>query len=264
MHGPEPGKRRAGAAPGPKPNPLCYIQDRMQVESALFFETSREIYARVFRELRPRPAAPEIEIQFRRFANLNSSIRMVNGRIVVRMSDLLEGAPAPVLESLAYILVSKMLRLAVPAAHIRRYRLFVGRREVRRSVHLVRQQRGRKFLSGPAGRCYHLEEIFEEMNRRFFNGLMARPQLGWSRRESRTVLGHFDPSHNAIILSRLLDRGAVPRLVLEYVMYHEMLHLKFPVELRSGRRVIHGAEFRAAEKTFPGFGEAKAMLRRLG
>ena len=105
--------------------------------------------------------------------------------------------------------------------------------------------------------------IFDELNVRHFGGLMAVPQLGWSRRPSKTLLGHFDPSHNAIILSRILDRPTVPRLAVEYVLYHEMLHLKHPVEHKGTRRCVHTPEFRADEKLFPHLEEAKRLLRHL-
>jgi hypothetical protein len=235
----------------------------MHVESALFFETPEQIYARVFRALKPRTPIPEIHVEFRRFANVNSSIRLEDGRLSVRISDLLQGAPAPIQEALAYILLSKLYRKPVPAAYSHRYRLYLNRRDVRRTVQLVRQERGRKYVSGAQGDVYNLEEIFEELNLRYFYGLMARPDLGWSRQVSRTMLGHYDPCHNAIILSKLLDRPAVPRLAVEYVMYHEMLHLRHPVEHKGARRCVHTAEFRAAEKQFEQLKEAKALLKAL-
>src|SRR2546427_5193654 len=40
-------------------------------------------------------------------------------------------------------------------------------------------------------------------------------------RSSRSMLGHFDPSHNAIIISRIFDNPKTPRLALEYVLFHE-------------------------------------------
>jgi hypothetical protein len=92
---------------------------------------------------------------------------------------------------------------------------------------------------------------------------MARPELGWSRRPSRTILGHYDPSHNAIVLSSVMDRPGVARLVVEYVMFHEMLHLRHPVEHRGVKRCVHTAEFRAAEKEFPQLAEAKLLLKTL-
>lgn len=231
--------------------------------SAVLFETPVEICRRVFRDVRPRTPFPEFSVEFCRFANANSFIRMEAGRLEFRISDALESAPAPVFEALAYILICKLFRKPVPAAQRHRYNLYLNRQDVRRSLHLLRQTRGRKHLSGPQGQHWNLEEIFAVLNERFFNGLLAQPSLGWSRRVSRTVLGHFDPGHNAIIISRLFDKPNIPRLALDYVMYHEMLHLRHPVETKGARRRIHPKEFRDAEKLFPDLKEAKALLDKL-
>ncbi|MEP6538416.1 MAG: SprT-like domain-containing protein [Bryobacteraceae bacterium] len=235
----------------------------MEVESTLFFETPEEIYRRVFQRVNPNAIAPEIHVEFRRFANANSSIRLQNGRIEVKITDLLAAAPAPVMEALAHILLSKLYRKPVSRNYSHQYRLYLNRKDVRTSLHCLRRARGRKYLSGAQGQCYNLTELFEELNTRHFCGLMARPELGWSRRPSRTMLGHYDPSHHVIILSSILDRPAVPRLAVEYVMFHEMLHLKHPVDHRGARRCVHTPEFQASEKQFPGLGEAKLLLKKL-
>jgi hypothetical protein len=233
------------------------------VQSALLFESVERIFARVFREWKPRTPLAGVEVVFRPFANANSSIRLEADRLRVRLPDVLEGAPAPILEALANILIAKLYRRPVPTAFNDRYRRYLNRREMRRSLNLLREIRGRKFVSGPAGAVYHLDEIFEQLNAAHFHGLMARPALGWSRQPSRTTLGHWDPSHNAIILSKLLDRPETPRLAVEYVLFHEMLHLRFPVDHRGVRRRVHTPEFRQAEKTFPRLREARELLRKL-
>jgi hypothetical protein len=168
-----------------------------------------------------------------------------------------------VAEALAHILLSKLFRKPIPRIYLSRYRLFLNRREMRRRIHLIRQLRGRKYLSGPEGKCHNLNEVFEELNRKYFDGLMGRPQLGWSKQRSRTMLGHFDPSHNAIIISRILDHPSVPRRALEYVMFHEMLHLRYPVDHTGARRRVHTREFREAEREFDDLKEAKEMLKKL-
>jgi predicted metal-dependent hydrolase len=237
--------------------------DLQGLPASLFFETPLEIYTRVFRELKPRTAVPELRVEFCRFANADSFIRLEQGSLHVRMSDLLEGAPAPVLEALAHILLGKLYRKPVGRMYSHRYRLYLNRRDVRRQAHLVRQIRGRKFISGPQGAHHNLEEIFERLNGRYFDGLLGRPQLGWSRGSSRRMLGHFDPSHNAIVISRIFDRPETPLLALEYVMFHEMLHLRFPVDHSGMRRCVHTKEFKEAEKQYPQFKEAKELLKKL-
>jgi SprT-like family len=235
----------------------------MWLESAILFEKPHEIFERVFRDLRPRTKLPEIRVEFRRFANANSFVRLEEDVLSVRITDVLERAPAPILEALAYILLSKLYRRPVPRVYSERYRRYLNRKEMRRCLHIVRQTRGRKFVSGPKGEQYDLEEIFEQLNHEYFFGLMARPALGWSLRVSRATLGHYDPSHNAIIISKLLDSEKALRLAVEYVMFHEMLHLRFPVDHKGARRCVHTPEFKQAEKQFPLFKEAKELLKRL-
>jgi len=233
------------------------------LQSAIFFETPVEVFARVFRELKPRTPVPRVQVEFCKFANANSFIRWDEGGLHVRITDVLEGGPAPILEALAHILLGKLLRRPAARVHAERYRRYLNRKDMRRSLQLVKQTRGRKFISGPRGDCYDLEEIFEELNIAYFHGLMARPLLGWSRAPSRVTLGHYDPSHNAIILSRLLDSARTPRLAVEYVLFHEMLHLRFPVEHRGARRCVHTREFKQAEKAFPNLKQAKDLLQRV-
>jgi predicted metal-dependent hydrolase len=222
-----------------------------------------EIFQESYTELRPGTSLPEFKVEFFAFANVNNTIRLRDGRLLVRLSDLLEGAPDTVLKAIAHILLAKMYRRPIDQGQAARYRKYVASHEIVRKAHLVRQMRGRKLLRSPLGHFYDLDAIFEDLNRRFFHGLMARPRMSWSQTKTRRILGHYDPAHNAIVISRIFDHPATPRYVLEYIVYHEMLHLKHPVRLRGSRRCVHSPEFQAEEKRFPGVADANAFLKRL-
>ena len=222
-----------------------------------------EIFQETYRELRPGTIVPELKIQFYAFANVNNTIRLREGRLLVRLSDLLEGAPEAVLRAIAHILLAKMYRQPIDRGQSARYRKYVASHDIVRKTHLVRQMRGRKRLRTARGHFYDLDEIFEDLNTRFFHGLMARPRMSWSQTKTRRILGHYDPAHNAIIISRIFDHPAMPAFVVEYIVYHEMLHLKHPVRLRGSRRCVHSAEFQAEEKLFPRIREANIFLKRL-
>jgi hypothetical protein len=118
-------------------------------------------------------------------------------------------------------------------------------------------------MSDPRGRCYDLAVLFAELNASYFGGAITATKLSWSARPSRVRLGHYDIVHHAIVLNRSLDRHDVPRVAVEYILYHEMLHVKHPVESAGGRRRIHPPAFRAEEKLFAGYAEARAVLRKL-
>lgn len=222
-----------------------------------------EIFEESFRALRPLSPIPELQAEFFAFSNINHTIRLRQGRLLVRISDLLEGAPESVLRAIAHILLAKMYRQPVDRTHALRYRRYVQSERMSRRTHRVRQMRGRKRIVSPEGHAYDLEAVFDDLNSRFFRRLLARPQMSWSGHRARHRLGHYDPAHNAIVISRVLDHPRVPRYVVEYIVYHEMLHMKHPVKACRGRRSVHSADFQAEEKLFPAREAAKWFLKHL-
>lgn len=223
----------------------------------------QQIFQVAYRDLRPRAPMPPFEIRFRRFVSLNTTIRLREGRLHVSLSDLLEAAPVSVLQAIAHILIAKLYRKPIEAFHSDRYRRYTRSEAVSRQAEIARQTRGRKQIHTHIGRYYDLEDVFESVNRRFFHGLMGRPVLTWSSHHARRILGHYDAAHNTIVVSRVFDGPQVPRYAIEYLMYHEMLHLKHPVRVRSGRRCVHSREFQAEERLFPELEQAKAFLKLL-
>jgi hypothetical protein len=221
------------------------------------------IFQEEYRVLRPRAPMPPIHVRLRRFTSLNTTIRLREGQIRVSLSDLLEGAPESVIRAIAHILLAKLYRKPIDAAHNLRYKRFASSAAVTRQTELIRSARGTKRYFGPEGRYYHLEEIFDSLNMRFFGGLMGRPDLTWSEHHAKRSLGHYDAAHNTIVVSRVFDRPSSPRYAIEYLLFHEMLHLKHPVRMRGVRRCVHSREFKAEERKFPQIEEALAFIKRL-
>ena len=222
-----------------------------------------EVFEQEYRELRPRAPIPPFDIRYRRFTSLNTTIRLREGKLHVRLSDLLESAPDSVHRAIAHILLAKLYRKPIAAAHADRYRRHTTSDAVSRQAEHIRQTRGRKRIFTPLGRHYDLDEVFDSLNARFFHGLLGRPTLTWSAHAARRMLGHYDAAHNTIVVSRVFDRSDTPRCAIEYLLYHEMLHLKHPVRVKAGRRCVHSKEFQAEERLFPELDQAKAYLRRI-
>src|SRR5438046_760191 len=105
-----------------------------------------QIFQESYRELRPIADIPDFAVEFFAFANLNNTIRLRDGKVRVRLSDLLEGAPEAVLRSIAHILLAKIYRKPLDRGHVLRYRRYAAGHHVARKVHLVRKLRGRKHI----------------------------------------------------------------------------------------------------------------------
>ncbi|UWZ87061.1 M48 family peptidase [Occallatibacter riparius] len=206
---------------------------------------------------------PPFHIRFRRFVSLNTTIRLREAQIYVSLSDLLEGAPESVIRAIAHILLAKLYRKPIDAAHNARYKRFASSTAVAKQTELIRSARGSKRYFGPQGHYYNLDEVFDSLNLRFFGGLMGRPDLTWSEHHAKRSLGHYDAAHNTIVVSRVFDRPSSPRYAIEYLLYHEMLHLKHPVKMNGLRRCVHSREFKAEERQFPQLKEALAFIKRL-
>lgn len=169
------------------------------------------------------------------------------------------GAPVEVLRAL--------VRLGVPHSRKRQHRAVVttytetaGFRAALAELDRFRQP------AADAGRGRHIDlaDVFARVNRAYFEGRLPRPHLAWSRSILHHEFGRYESSHDTVALNRSMDRPDLPQLVVEYVMYHELLHKALGVRVQDGRRQIHSRTFREAERRFVGMAEAERMLKQLG
>lgn len=220
-------------------------------------------FAEAFRQVTKRTDPPEIHVAFYPFAGLNHTIRIRKQRVYVRVSDILRDAPQSVYRALAFILVSKLFNKRVMAEHEKLYRQYAYQPQVLRASDLARQKRGRKVLTSSVGRVYNLDKLFARLNRRYFDNQLAKPTLSWSVRRTKRILGHHDYVHGTIVISRSLDHAGLPEYLVEYVLYHEMLHMKHRPRVVNGRRLYHTAAFRADERRFEYYDEAMDELEKM-
>ncbi|MFQ6106834.1 MAG: hypothetical protein ACE5QF_04520 [Thermoplasmata archaeon] len=215
----------------------------------------RSVYRKLFGKGRPK-----IHAEYYPYSSLKSTVRVRNDAILVRVTDALRHAPADVKRALAAILLSRLEGAACPQEQRKIYMDYIGSPEVREAARRLRQLRGIKPVRGPEGDVHNLKESFRRVNDRYFGGKLPMPEIAWSERRTRSVLGHEDEAMNAIVISRSLDSRSVPKYVLDYVMYHELLHLKHGSEYSGGRRRLHTRAFREDERRFVQFRKAKEWL----
>ena len=221
------------------------------------------VFARVFHRLGIRRAVPDFQVEYRPFSSLRSNIALRGNRARVHISDVLAEAPPIVLEALAEILLAQLFRRQASEEARECYMAYVFEPAVRRRVDEARRLRGRVRLLPARGNHFDLTEIFSRLNQRYFDGELPPCQIGWTPRPSRSVLGRYDPAHHTITISRSLDSESVPLEIVEYLVFHEMLHIRIPLERRGSRRVVHSRAFHEAEKAFPDYRRVRERLKKI-
>lgn len=221
------------------------------------------LFQRMFTRIGCDGRPPHFHVEFYPYSSLVLTIRRRGDVLYVRFSDLLLRAPMDVLEGAAALLLARAYRRKTPRAMVQGYLKYARSDRTRSRISRMRSHRVRTRHAGPQGDHHDLAVLFDGLNQTYFSGELHRPQIGWSARTWRRQFGCYDPGPNQILLNRRMDRPGVPQFVVEYVLFHEMLHVKHPTR-RSGCSLIsHSREFRAEEKRFEQFGAARKFLDRL-
>ena len=93
-----------------------------------------------------------------------------------------------------------------------------------------------------------LEASFHRVNEQFFLKIMEKPNLQWGT-ESRRKLAHYNFHDDSVTVSTLFKEAKTE--VLDYLMYHELLHKYHQFSHKKGRGSYHSREFRRDEKKYP-------------
>ena len=220
------------------------------------------IFRRMYTRLGCQGRPPHFVVELRPYAGLTHTIWLRDDVVTAGLSDLVRGAPTPVLEAIAAILLARLYRRRTPREFLEMYRKFSYARGTHRRLVAMRRRRGRRAADGPRGEAHDLGSLYDHLNRGYFGSALPRPRLAWSKRPWRSMLGCFDPALNQIVISGDLDRTEVPEHVVQYVLYHEMLHLKHPQKFSRCRLESHSPAFRAEEKRFSHYEQARRFLAK--
>ena len=224
---------------------------------------AKKFFLDAFHHLGRNRGIPVIDVRFYPYAGLRHTIRVRSGQVYVRLSDLIKDCPPEVMRSLAFVLVARLLGKKVPVVHERVYRDYSLTPEVMRSSDIARRHRGRKMISSAQGNNYDLDKMFSKLNRRYFDSGLEKPTLTWSQRKTRSILGHHDRVYETITISKSLDSAQVPDWFVEFILYHEMLHIKHAARMINGRRYYHTTAFRQDERRFARYEDAQRWLEQV-
>jgi predicted metal-dependent hydrolase len=126
----------------------------------------------------------------------------------------------------------------------------------------IKVKSSHKRIMKTRGRFHNLREIFDALNKEYFDSRITCA-ITWGTKISRRfvkmrTLGSFDSQSNIIRINPVIDSKKVPKYFLSYIVYHEMLHADIGFAEKDGRYSIHSKEFRKREKLFKQYKRALA------
>lgn len=123
----------------------------------------------------------------------------------------------------------------------------------------------------PQGTHFHLDEVLERVSNRFFAGEISSVHIGWGqfrgrrRRRGRIksrALATYCFEDTTIRVNPILDSPRVPMYIIDWVVYHELLHHILPVERAGSQRRYHTTKFRMLERAYPQYEDARAWEKQ--
>ena len=113
---------------------------------------------------------------------------------------------------------------------------------------------------GVRGQVHDLEELFSRVNDTYFSGVLGAPDMTWSETVTVRTFGRYEFSQDRVVISASLDQPEVPEWVVEFVLYHELLHKVHGLQRRAKRNIAHTHAFKTDERRFERFDEAEQFL----
>jgi hypothetical protein len=113
------------------------------------------------------------------------------------------------------------------------------------------------------GNIYNLDHLFSTINHQYFAGTMSKPRLMWSSILSHRKLAHYERTRDRIVISKILDHERIPQYLVEFILYHELLHKHHGIQWLNGKCMVHTPEFKRSERKFSQFQEAEDFLKKM-
>jgi hypothetical protein len=191
-----------------------------------------QLVQQAFRELYPDKEMPGMELKYSRAfngynANVKYSRTLMRFNLSYAWKDVSEDIKIGLLQSL----LNKIYKTSIKTINIELYEIFL--KKVPSFT--------KKTESEPV-----LEESFKRMNEAYFAGMMLQPNLRFGGENFRT-LGTYNYNEDTIMISQILMKD---QNLMDYVMYHEMLHKKLRSEKRGKRTIHHSRHFRELERQY--------------
>jgi hypothetical protein len=124
----------------------------------------------------------------------------------------------------------------------------------------------RRVKGSAQGTHFNLDARATALNQHYFEsklnfGIIWGRGTRGGRLQHHVTLGTWNERQQLIRIHPMLDNPHVPGFYLDYVIYHEMVHVAVPSQVESGRLMHHTDEFYALEQRYAHYLQAQRWER---
>lgn len=190
---------------------------------------------------------------YKSFKGYNANVKYTSNYFEFHLSENWKTISDEIQIGLIQSLLSKIYKIKKNTYYLELYDLFL------RNVHVSIPKDNKDPV---------LLDSFERVNQEYFSGSLEECNLLWGK-ETIRKLGSYDYTSDVITISSIFKK-LIPQkeYLLDYVMYHEMLHKKLKFSLQSGsdRKIKrhHTKEFKILEAKFLNSKNCEKELSRIG
>lgn len=169
----------------------------------------------------------------RRLSNFNANVRLQGNKLSVNLNLQWKDIDDEIKIGLIQHLLLKLFKQGGNTTNLELYNNFI------KNIPILTV----KNKSDPV-----LEAAFHRVNERFFSNSLDKPNLQWGQKACRK-LASYNFHDDGVTVSTIFTESRPE--VLDYLMYHELLHKYHKFKQKNGRSSFHTKEFRQAEALYP-------------
>jgi len=184
-----------------------------------------------FFDLMGEPSSRKLSVKYSRaFSDYNANVKYTNKELIFNLSHLWKDVSDEIKMGIVQHLLCKVMGVKKRTLYTDLYDTFLKnahRGQVEKEIEP------------------YLKEKFDKINDMYFAGMMDTPNLVFGGK-NLSKLGSYHYASDTIMISEIMKRDEI---LLEYVLYHEMLHkkLKFSRSKTGNKSFHHTKEFKELE-----------------
>ncbi|MBI4360614.1 M48 family metallopeptidase [Candidatus Micrarchaeota archaeon] len=205
-----------------------------------------------------------VRANYHDFASLKAVMQRTGNLVTVKASRGFEAGGREVLVGLALDLIGRSFRRRVPEnAYTSAFQEFFRNAQAVKLSHSLKRRFGRQRRLQANGSHHDLNDVVLRLIHEYpVLQELPVPKIGWNAQGGARLVGFYDEAAHEILISNRLDQKRVPFYVLEYVVFHELLHAKHPSKHNATRRTVHSMAFKTDEQKYPFYQDAMDWLKR--